>query len=417
MTMRKRMGALALTLALAATLLAGCSTGDGSGSSSSSSSSGNASSSASGSGSAAQTVDLSAITDIFQETAGMSGDTVVATVGGYEITADLLLNRLNYNAVSTLQQYGEIPWDTEVEEGVTMGQSMLEGSLQVAALYRLLPEVAAQEGLSLDPSVGSDLDSHFADLLQDLGSEEAVGHYFWVNMLTPELYEQVYTWSSYNAPLQELYFGEGSEGYPTDAEVLAYVQDELGYYRAKHILLSTVDQATNEALDEEAIAQKKARADEMLAQLRASDDPIALFDSLMNAESEDPGLATSPDGYTAYPGQMVAPFEEAAKALKDGEISDVVESDFGYHIILRLPLDPADYRDGMIQILMEERYADWVDEYGLETTQAYDQIDPAAFWEKAAALTQAAYNEVLPILEANQAQGDSSSAAGSGSQG
>lgn len=409
MTMMKRMGALVLALALSASLLSGCSTGDGSSSSSSGSSS---------SGSAAPAVDLSAITDPYLETAGIAGDTVVATVGDYDITADSLLYWLNYNVEYTLQQYGgmitEIPWDTEMTDGQTWAQSMLDNSLAIAAFYRLLPEVGAREGLSADQEAADDLKEYFDSLVDELGSQEAVSHYFWVSMMTQELFERMYTWSSFDSQLQELYFGEGSEGYPTDAEVLAYIQDELGYYRAKHILLTTVDETTNEALDEETIAQKKARADEILEELRASDDPIALFDALMNAESEDPGLATSPDGYTAAPGQMVAPFEEAAKALKDGEISDVVESDFGYHIILRLPLDPADYRDGMIQSLMEEKTTGWVEEYGLETTEAYDKIDPAAFREKVEPIEEAAYNEIRAILDAKEAEGSGSASSSQG---
>lgn len=62
-----------------------------------------------------------------------------------------------------------------------------------------------------------------------------------------------------------------------------YAEDELGYYRAKHILLLTKDMSktvTNDdgttgyaPLDDETIAQKKAKADELLQQLRASDDP------------------------------------------------------------------------------------------------------------------------------------------------
>ena len=57
--------------------------------------------------------------------------------------------------------------------------------------------------------------------------------------------------------------------------------DEAGFYRAKHILLLTTDPSTREPLDEAAIAQKKEQIDGFLAQLRAAEDPIALFDQLM----------------------------------------------------------------------------------------------------------------------------------------
>ena len=118
----------------------------------------------------------------------------------------------------------------------------------------------------------------------------------------------------------------------------AYVEDGLGYYRVKHILLSVKDSTTGELLDDAAKAEKKAKAEDILAQLQQADDVVALFDQLMNQYSEDPGLAAYPDGYPAYPGQMVAPFETAAKALKEGEMSGIVEGVSGYHIILRLPL-------------------------------------------------------------------------------
>ena len=63
--------------------------------------------------------------------------------------------------------------------------------------------------------------------------------------------------------------------------------DEQGIYRAKHILLLTVDMDTREPLDEETIAKKKETAAQLLDQLRAAEDPIALFDQLMNEHSED----------------------------------------------------------------------------------------------------------------------------------
>ncbi len=424
----KRLLASALALALAAGLLSGCSKGGEEGSSSVDSSS------------AQEPVDLASVTDLYLETAGVSGDTVVATVGEHEVTADSLLYWLYYN-VDYMMQMGltEVPWDTDMG-GTTLARNLLEASLEMAASYCLTYEMAIKEGVTLPEGAQEELDAYLEELAQELGSQEAVEHYFWLSMATRELFEQLYLSSNYDLQLQEKYFGPDSGNYPTDAEVLSYAQDEMGIYRAKHILLLTHDMEkpiTNEEgvatgeyepLDDATIAEQKALADQLLVQLRGAEDPVALFDELMNQYSEDPGLAANPDGYTTQVGQMVSEFEETALALKDGEISDVVESGYGYHIILRLPLDPADYRDTVVASRMQEKREGWLEEYGLETTQAYDQIDPEAFSEKAAAVQQAVYEEILAIQQAKadeeassgsssqsaSASGDSASASGSG---
>ncbi|MDY5627524.1 MAG: peptidylprolyl isomerase, partial [Clostridia bacterium] len=104
---------------------------------------------------------------------------------------------------------------------------------------------------------------------------------------------------------------------------------------AKHILITTVDPQTNQPYDDTKKAEAKKTAEDALEKIKSGAD----FDSLMNELSEDPGLAQNPDGYTFGKGEMVAPFEEAAFALKEGEVSGIVESDFGYHIIKRVPLN------------------------------------------------------------------------------
>ena len=65
---------------------------------------------------------------------------------------------------------------------------------------------------------------------------------------------------------------------------------------------------------------------------------MELFGRLADEYSEDPGRQTNPDGYIFTPGTMVQEFESATEALKYGEISGIVESDYGYHIILRKDL-------------------------------------------------------------------------------
>ena len=97
--------------------------------------------------------------------------------------------------------------------------------------------------------------------------------------------------------------------------------------RASHILIASPKDAP--AADRE---KAKAQAAQLLEQVRKSPGSFA---DVAKKSSQDPGSAVQGGdlGFFAR-GAMVKPFEEAAFALKKGEISDVVESDFGYHIIL-----------------------------------------------------------------------------------
>mgnify|MGYP000895874267 CR=1 FL=1 len=388
MSIKKRLLSAALALALGASLLTGCSKGaDGSGSQSGSGDS----------SSDVQAMDLTDVTDPYLATAGIAGDTVVGTVGEYEVTADSLLYWLNYNISYTKQQYSaygitDMRWDETSDDGTTTAQALLKTAMQLASFYRLLPELAAKEGLSVSRETIDGLKDDEASITQQLGSETLKDHYFWMQMLTPALYQKMYQAGEASQLLQDKYFGEGTQGYPTDAEVKTYAEDELGYYRAKHILLLTKDMTqtvTNDdgttgyaPLDDETIAQKKAKADELLQQLRASDDPIALFDQLMNENSEDTGLAANPDGYTTSKGAMVPEFEQAALALKEGEISDVVESDYGYHIILRLPVDASNYHDDWISEQADALVMEGVEAADVSVSDDISSLDIASFYQR-----------------------------------
>ncbi|MFT3717918.1 SurA N-terminal domain-containing protein [Pseudorhodoferax sp.] len=108
--------------------------------------------------------------------------------------------------------------------------------------------------------------------------------------------------------------------------------------RASHILINAPRSAPAEER-----AKAKARAEELLAQLRKAPGSFA---ALARANSQDPGSAPNGGDLDFFTrGAMVKPFEDAAYALKKGEISDVVETDFGYHIIqltdIRAPKAPS----------------------------------------------------------------------------
>ena len=96
--------------------------------------------------------------------------------------------------------------------------------------------------------------------------------------------------------------------------------------RASHILISVTKDAP--AAERE---KARARATELLEQARKAPGAFA---ELSKKNSQDPGSAAQGGdlGFFAR-GAMVKPFEDAAYALKKGDISDVVESDFGFHVI------------------------------------------------------------------------------------
>lgn len=96
--------------------------------------------------------------------------------------------------------------------------------------------------------------------------------------------------------------------------------------RVSHILITASRDAA--ASDRE---KARARAAELLAQVRKSPGSFA---ELAKKNSQDPGSAAQGGDLSFFArGAMVKPFEDAAFALNKGEISEVVETDFGYHIL------------------------------------------------------------------------------------
>lgn len=94
---------------------------------------------------------------------------------------------------------------------------------------------------------------------------------------------------------------------------------------ASHILIGVPKGA-----DAAAKAQARAKADQVLKDVKAGKD----FAALAKENSQDPGSAPNGGDLGFFqPGQMVGPFNDAAFSLAPGAVSDIVETEFGFHII------------------------------------------------------------------------------------
>jgi peptidyl-prolyl cis-trans isomerase C len=117
----------------------------------------------------------------------------------------------------------------------------------------------------------------------------------------------------------------------TDSQAREYYEKNLAQFktpeevRARHILIKVDPSASVE--DKK---KAKERADGLLRKIRTGED----FSRLATEFSDDPGSkARGGDLGFFGKGKMVKPFDEAAFKLKPGEVSEVVETPFGYHLI------------------------------------------------------------------------------------
>jgi peptidyl-prolyl cis-trans isomerase C len=95
--------------------------------------------------------------------------------------------------------------------------------------------------------------------------------------------------------------------------------------RASHILIAFPENA-----DAAAKTQARAKAEQVLKDVKGGKD----FAALAKQHSQDPGSAVNGGDLGFFqPGQMVGPFNDAAFSLPIGATSDLVETNFGYHII------------------------------------------------------------------------------------
>ena len=314
------------------------------------------------------------------ELTGIAPDAVVMSVDGVEVPMDMYFYTLCYTAVSMEQymnMYGmELDWSTELPEGGTALDVTREGAFRNAKYYAVLEKLAQENDIVLDAEALAQMEADRARTAEEYGGEEGLRARLDEMGLREETYDRLYRTDYLYSALKELASTEGSALCPTNEQLVALAAEQ-GYMTADHILLLTRDMTTREELDEETRAEKKALAEELKAKLDAytGDDLTGYFTELADEYSEDSGRALNPEGYTFGSGQMVEEFESTAAALGEGEVSELVESYYGYHIILRKPLDEEKAVDAVRETYFSGLLESRIEDAAVEMNPAVEALD------------------------------------------
>lgn len=322
---------------------------------------------------------------MFEFASGLKdGDTAV-TVNGVDVPNELYLYWLAYDCYYLDSYYYQYGAAADFTDQTTV--DYLRSDVQTAVTYyAVLRQLCEENGITVTQAQEEELQSQIDAYVEENG-EGSYEQLLQASGLSEDSFRYVNTTGYLFTNLADKLVGE-----PTEADLEQYVTDN-GIFSVKHILLLTTDKdVTDDAGNvtmtaDEFNAQQKALAEELLSQLQASDDMETLFDELMNEYSEDgrdsDGNLSAPDGYTFdSTASLVDGFREASLALEPGQLSDVVETDYGYHIILRLPVDAEDYHDDWLSKQADAIVMEGVDAAEVTIADAISSLDINSFYNR-----------------------------------
>lgn len=308
-------------------------------------------------------------------------DSTVLRVGGQEYSWDEYYYILSSYLSSLLYQVGYLPETFDVDVGgVTMDQYLRD---MVGEYFCICAALDERGGAVADrDAVEAQIAESWDQLIEINGDEETVIGLLKDSFMTKNSYAYFNRNQLYGLSLQDSLYGMGGADL-TDEQLKAWA-DEQGLVRCKHILLLTNGEDMTDADKAAALGSMEAYLEDLKT---LENDPEALaaeFDRLMNEVSEDTGTIVNPDGYIFGKGEMVPEFEEAAFALEEYQLSGVVQTDYGYHILLRLPMEKGIVADldqstyefiELQQLAAEDLFAaqvrEWQGDYTAEVTDEF----------------------------------------------
>ena len=253
------------------------------------------------------------------------GDPVIVKGKGFEIKQsdlDEVLSGAKANAAAQGQQ--------------------LPPEFSVAILNQLITiQSLLQKATPADRAVGQvDADLQYTNLLKRFGSAEAFARQLKAVGMTMEdlrakAVQEAVAKAALKRELGITVAAEAAKDFYTK-HAADFEQPQMAHVR--HILLMTVDPETRMALPTNTIAAKRKQADEVLKQVRGGAD----FATLAKQYSDDPGSKENGGELPEFTrGQMVPEFEATAFSLTNNQVSDIVTTQFGYHILKGISQTPA----------------------------------------------------------------------------
>lgn len=287
----------------------------------------------------------------------------VADVNGTKITLGQYEFMLKMNKASVESTIGGTErWDQKDQNGETYKDKYKTLVLDQMINTELLAQNAEKEGIKV---TDKEIQSSFNELKTYINSDEEIKGAAEELGINDEFLKEQAKLSLLIQKSQEKFYKEGKV---SESEMKEYYDKHIDEYKkdeveASHILIKTTDD-NNKPLSEAEQKKAKAKAEKVLKEVKAGGD----FAELAKKYSDDPGSAAQGGALGAFgKGMMVQEFEDAAFGMEPGEISDLIKTDFGYHIIkvtdrIKETTSFEEAKEGIKEEILKNKYGEKVAE-------------------------------------------------------
>ncbi len=306
------------------------------------------------------------------------GAKTVMKVGDAKISKDIYTGAISQSNMMFEQNYG-ISLATMLGEdigGATGADFLKEQSESLILELEAYRVLAKENGIELTEEDDKLIKEAKDKEIETAGSRKAFIEELESEGINEAFYDYIMESSAFFSKIQGEFFSGGGKYAPT-AESIAETFGK-DYICVKHVLVMATETDPD-------FATKKALAESVAQRAKNGED----FDALIAEFGEDPGMESSKGGYimgvdgsTPSGGSMVAEFATASAALEVGEVSGIVPSDYGFHIIKRYPMSAehiATDLEGFIaqvgQTFFVQKLSELINSLEVEYTKEYEKID------------------------------------------
>ncbi len=261
--------------------------------------------------------------------AAVDPEKTVVTVNGKEIKEKAIAPEINARLEAQVQKMAAMGWPMNEETREMMREQMRDSVVDMLIEKQLINETLKAKKIEVKDA---DVDARFDEMVQEFvkesgkKAEEVDAELDKMGVTRANIKEQI----RLQTGIEKLFEADPSYKAVSDEDAKKFYDESPQNFQhpeqvqASHILIK-VDQNADEATKKAA----KTKCEDLLKKVKAGGD----FAALAKENSDCPSKEKGGDLGMFEKGKMVPQFEQAAFAMKVGDVSDIVETQFGYHII------------------------------------------------------------------------------------